>query len=94
MSSALSEGTQEQEIEAGLSAFGPRARARFEAATTEQELRLARAEILGKKGELTAIDLHGASSRFDRVDSLAAGLQLVEHLVGLLKRLGGSSQIV
>jgi phenylalanyl-tRNA synthetase alpha chain len=53
VSSALSEGTQE--IEAGLSAFGPRARARFEAAATEQELRLARAEILGKKGELTAI---------------------------------------
>ncbi len=43
------------DIEAGLAAFGPRARAAFEAAATEQELRNARAEILGKKGELTGI---------------------------------------
>ena len=43
------------EIEAGLSAFGPRARAAFDAASTEQELRNARAEILGKKGKLTEI---------------------------------------
>ncbi len=43
------------DIEAGLSAFAPRARAAFEAAATEQELRNAKAEILGKKGELTAI---------------------------------------
>jgi phenylalanyl-tRNA synthetase alpha chain len=43
------------DIEAGLAAFGPRARAAFEAAATEQELRNARAEILGKKGKLTEI---------------------------------------
>jgi len=43
------------DIEAGLAAFGPRARAAFEAAATEQELRNARAELLGKKGDLTAI---------------------------------------
>ena len=43
------------DIEAGLAAFGPRARSAFEAAATEQELRNARAEIMGKKGELTAI---------------------------------------
>jgi phenylalanyl-tRNA synthetase alpha chain len=43
------------DIEAGLAAFGPRARAAFEAAASEQELRNARAEFLGKKGELTAI---------------------------------------
>ena len=53
MSSELSDGTLE--IEAGLTAFGPRARAAFEAASTEQALRLARAEILGKKGKLTEI---------------------------------------
>src|SRR3954454_18582240 len=35
-----------------------------------------------RKGELTAIDFHGVSSSFDPVDSLAVGLQLVEHLVG------------
>ena len=43
------------DIEAGLSAIGPRARSTFEQAGTEQELRNARAEILGKKGELTAV---------------------------------------
>jgi phenylalanyl-tRNA synthetase alpha chain len=43
------------DIEADLAAFGPRARAAFEAAATEQELRNARAEILGKKGKLTEI---------------------------------------
>ena len=43
------------DIEAGLAAFGPRARAAFEAAASEQELRNARAELLGKKGDLTAI---------------------------------------
>ena len=43
------------DIEADLAAFGPRARSAFEAAATEQELRNARAEILGKKGELTRI---------------------------------------
>ena len=43
------------DIEADLAAFGPRARAAFEAAASEQELRNARAEILGKKGELTRI---------------------------------------
>ncbi len=43
------------DIEAGLTAFAPRARSAFETASTEQELRNARAEILGKKGELTAI---------------------------------------
>ncbi len=43
------------DIEAGLAAFGPRARAAFDAALTEQELRNARAEFLGKKGDLTAI---------------------------------------
>jgi phenylalanyl-tRNA synthetase alpha chain len=42
------------DLEAGLAACAPRARAAFEAAATEQELRNARAEILGKKGELTA----------------------------------------
>src|SRR5882672_1002107 len=51
--SDLSDGTLD--IEAKLSAFGPRARAAFEGASTEQALRNARAEILGKKGELTAI---------------------------------------
>ncbi|HEY1534619.1 MAG TPA: phenylalanine--tRNA ligase subunit alpha [Polyangiaceae bacterium] len=49
----MSDGTLD--IEAGLAAFAPRARAAFEAAATEQELRSAKAEILGKKGELTAI---------------------------------------
>ncbi len=49
----MSDGTLD--IEAGLAAFAPRARAAFDAATTEQELRFAKAEILGKKGELTAI---------------------------------------
>ena len=43
------------DIEAGLAAFGPRARAAFEAAASEQELRNARAELLGKKGDLTLI---------------------------------------
>jgi phenylalanyl-tRNA synthetase alpha chain len=53
VSSVSADGTVE--IEAGLSAFAPRARAAFEAAATEQDLRNAKAEILGKKGELTAI---------------------------------------
>src|SRR5215472_9056975 len=46
-----------------------------------------------RKGELAAIDLHGVSSSFDRVDSLAVGLQLVEHLVRPLKRLGSSQTV-
>ncbi|HEY5373171.1 MAG TPA: hypothetical protein VIK01_05765, partial [Polyangiaceae bacterium] len=49
----MSDGTLD--IEAGLAAFAPRARAAFQAAATEQELRIAKAEILGKKGDLTAI---------------------------------------
>ena len=43
------------DLEAGLSAAAERARARYAAATSEQDLRAARAEILGKKGELTAV---------------------------------------
>ena len=43
------------DIEADLAAFGPRARAAFEASATEQELRNARAEFLGKQGALTKI---------------------------------------
>jgi phenylalanyl-tRNA synthetase alpha chain len=42
-------------VEAGLSALTERARSEFENAKTEQELRNARAELLGKKGELTAV---------------------------------------
>ncbi|MCC6214967.1 MAG: phenylalanine--tRNA ligase subunit alpha [Polyangiaceae bacterium] len=43
------------QIEAGLSAFGVELGARFDAATTEQELRNARAELLGKGGSLTSL---------------------------------------
>ncbi|MEN9578730.1 MAG: hypothetical protein RJA70_1739 [Pseudomonadota bacterium] len=39
----------------GLSALGESFRSRFAAAATEQELRNARAELLGKKGELTGL---------------------------------------
>jgi phenylalanyl-tRNA synthetase alpha chain len=43
------------EIEAGLTRLGERYRERFAAAANEPELRAGRAEILGKKGELTAL---------------------------------------
>lgn len=43
------------DIEAGLSRLQERSRERFAAASAEQELRLARADVLGKKGELTAL---------------------------------------
>jgi len=43
------------EIEAGLEAFGLEYRERFEAAQSEVELRLIRAELLGKKGSLTTV---------------------------------------
>jgi phenylalanyl-tRNA synthetase alpha chain len=38
-----------------LAAVMARARARFDAATSEHELRAIRAEVLGKKGDLTAV---------------------------------------
>ncbi len=44
-----------REIEAGLTALGERFRERFAGAATEQELRAAKAEVLGKKGDLTAV---------------------------------------
>ncbi|MEO7032293.1 MAG: phenylalanine--tRNA ligase subunit alpha [Polyangiaceae bacterium] len=53
MSSVSSDGPLD--VEASLATFGPRARAAFDAAGTEQELRFAKASVLGKKGELTAI---------------------------------------
>jgi len=43
------------QIEQGLAALGERFSERFAAATTEHELRAIRAEVLGKKGELTAL---------------------------------------
>jgi phenylalanyl-tRNA synthetase alpha chain len=43
------------QIEQGLAALGERFVERYAAATTEQELRAIRAEVLGKKGELTAL---------------------------------------
>lgn len=43
------------EIEAGLAALGQRFRTSFAEARTEQDLRAARARVLGKKGELTAL---------------------------------------
>ena len=44
-----------QEIQAGLARLGDRFKEAFAAATSEPELRNAKAELLGKKGELTAI---------------------------------------
>jgi phenylalanyl-tRNA synthetase alpha chain len=44
-----------QEIEAGLGALGVRFRERFAKAPDEATLRAAKAEVLGKKGELTAL---------------------------------------
>ncbi|HMA93689.1 MAG TPA: phenylalanine--tRNA ligase subunit alpha [Polyangiaceae bacterium] len=43
------------DVETGLREFGVEYRERFAAATTEQSLRLVRAEILGKKGTLTRV---------------------------------------
>ncbi len=43
------------DIEAGLAALGVRFQATFAEAVSETELRSARAQILGKKGELTAV---------------------------------------
>jgi phenylalanyl-tRNA synthetase alpha chain len=43
------------EIESGLAALGERFRASFAAASSEADLRAARAQVLGKKGELTAV---------------------------------------
>lgn len=43
------------EIESGLSAFGDDFRAQFAAADSEQSLRAARADLLGKKGRLTQL---------------------------------------
>jgi phenylalanyl-tRNA synthetase alpha chain len=45
----------ELDIETGLDALGERFRAAFDAAASEQELRAAKAQVLGKKGELTAV---------------------------------------
>lgn len=44
-----------REIEAGLDQLGERFRERFAAARTEQDLRAAKAEVLGKKGDLTSL---------------------------------------
>jgi phenylalanyl-tRNA synthetase alpha chain len=44
-----------QDIDAGLAALRVRFRERFAAATAEQDLRNERAELLGKKGELTQL---------------------------------------
>lgn len=44
-----------EEIRAGLSALGERFREQFAAAGNEQELRNAKAEVLGKSGELTKL---------------------------------------
>jgi phenylalanyl-tRNA synthetase alpha chain len=49
------------EIDAGLDAIRARYRERFSAAPSEQDLRNVRAELLGKKGELTAL-LRGMGS--------------------------------
>lgn len=43
------------EIETGLAALGERYRSEFAAAATEQALRAARADLLGKSGQLTAL---------------------------------------
>lgn len=43
------------EIEAGLASLGEQFRKQFEQASDEPELRAARARLLGKKGELTAV---------------------------------------
>ncbi|MCA9639256.1 MAG: phenylalanine--tRNA ligase subunit alpha [Myxococcales bacterium] len=43
------------EIESGLSAFGEDFRAQFAAAQSEQDLRAARAQLLGKNGRLTQL---------------------------------------
>jgi phenylalanyl-tRNA synthetase alpha chain len=43
------------DIEQGLAVLGERFRAAFDAAASEQELRAAKAQVLGKKGELTAV---------------------------------------
>ena len=43
------------DIEAGLAALGEQFRASFSDAKTEPELRAAKARLLGKKGELTAV---------------------------------------
>jgi phenylalanyl-tRNA synthetase alpha chain len=45
----------ELDIQQGLEALGGRFRAAFDAAASEQELRAAKAQVLGKKGELTAV---------------------------------------
>ncbi len=47
--------TDSGSIEAGLHALAERFRSRFELADDEQTLRGARADVLGKKGELTAL---------------------------------------
>jgi phenylalanyl-tRNA synthetase alpha chain len=44
-----------RDIDAGLSALGESFRAAFAAAATEADLRAAKAQVLGKKGELTAV---------------------------------------
>jgi phenylalanyl-tRNA synthetase alpha chain len=44
-----------QDILAGLAALGERFRARFASAESEPDLRQAKAEVLGKKGELTSL---------------------------------------
>jgi phenylalanyl-tRNA synthetase alpha chain len=44
-----------REIEDGLARLGERFRERFAAAGSEQDLRNAKAEVLGKKGELTSL---------------------------------------
>ncbi len=44
-----------REIEEGLAQLGQRFRERFAAAKDEQELRAAKAEVLGKKGDLTSL---------------------------------------
>ena len=49
------------DVEAGLEQLEGRVRERFAVASSEQELRLARADVLGKKGELTSL-LRGMSS--------------------------------
>lgn len=44
-----------REIEEGLAQLGQRFRERFAAAENEQDLRAAKAEVLGKKGDLTSL---------------------------------------
>src|SRR5580704_4531564 len=75
------EAGQEGAIEQALADLRASFRARFAAATTEQELRDENAKILGKKGELTAILKGMGSVPGDRRKALGEKVNTVKQEV-------------